>query len=109
MVSSRSLKVVRQADRCGHEGRWALVRACATVSMWAACEAKEKKDNIPTEAGGQVEGGERKYGQGFDGFQVVLSSLGGKAVSKCVQTRGERPSPGVENWSGVFCFCVGVG
>ena len=70
---------------------------------------RKKKDNIPTEAGGQVEGGEKKYGQGFDGFQVVLSSLGGKVVSKCVQTRGERPSPGVENRSGVFCFCVGVG
>ena len=73
------------------------------------CKVKEKKDNILTEAGGQVEGGERKYGHGFDGFQVVLSSLGGKVVSKCVQTRGERPSPGVENRSGVFCFCVGVG
>src|SRR5712671_79001 len=43
LASSRSLKVVRQADRCGHEGRWALVRACVTEHVGRRARRKKKK------------------------------------------------------------------
>src|SRR5712675_2048620 len=70
LASSRSLKVVRQADRCGHEGRWVLVRACVTVSMWADVRGERKKTTYRQRRVGRWRGEKRSMDRALTGSRL---------------------------------------